>query len=79
MRYVASELFGGELYRYTHGFNMPALLAWASGIALYRFAMHAGWTCGASLPSMAGAGLIYFLFRILSKQGCCPEAEGVTE
>ena len=79
MRYVASELFGGELYRYTHGFHMPALLAWGFGIALYRLDMHAGWICGASLPSMVGAGLIYLLFRRRSKQGCCREARGGTE
>jgi putative hydroxymethylpyrimidine transporter CytX len=68
MRYVTSELFGGELYRYTHGFNIPALLAWASGIALYRFTMHAGWICGASLPSLVGASLIYLLFQMALKK-----------
>jgi nucleobase:cation symporter-1, NCS1 family len=71
MRYVAGELFGGARYRYLRGFNISALLAWASGIALYRFSMRAGWTCGASAPSMVGAGLIYLLFWMASKWDDC--------
>lgn len=68
MQYVAGELFGGILYRYTHGFNVPALIAWGCGIVLYRFAVHAGWTCGASLPSMGGAGLLYLVLKLTFKQ-----------
>jgi nucleobase:cation symporter-1, NCS1 family len=64
MQYEAGELFGGALYQYTRGFNVPALAAWGCGIALYRFAVHAGWTCGASVPSMAGAGLLYLLLKL---------------
>lgn len=79
MRYVAGELFGGVLYQYTRGFNIPALVAWGCGIALYRFASHAGWTCGASLPSMAGAGLFYLLLSLIWKQGCRQEAKGDAE
>ena len=67
MQYVAGELFGGLLYRYTGGFNIPAFIAWACGIALYRFALHAGWTCGASVPSMAGAALLYLVLARKSK------------
>ena len=76
MQYVASKLFSGVLYRYTHGFNYPALIAWGCGIALYRFAMQAGWTCGASLPSMAGAGSLYLMLRLKFKWGYRPDAKG---
>ena len=76
MQYVAGELFGGIMYRYTHGFNIPAIAAWGCGIALYRIAAHAGWTCGASLPGMAGAGLLYLLLTLRFKQGCRDVAKG---
>jgi putative hydroxymethylpyrimidine transporter CytX len=79
MKYVAESLFGGELYQYTRGFNAPAILSWGAGFALYEIAARAGWTCGASLPGMAGAGLIYLLFGMMSTQGCCRETAGVTE
>jgi putative hydroxymethylpyrimidine transporter CytX len=76
MQYAAAELFGCMLYRYTHGFNIPAIAAWGCGIALYRIAAHSGWTCGASLPSMAGAAVIYLLLRLTFKQGCRDVAKG---
>jgi nucleobase:cation symporter-1, NCS1 family len=79
MQYVAGELFGGVLYQYTSGFNVRALVAWGCGIALYRFAAHAGWTCGASLPSMAGAAVLYLLLGLKSKQGCRQSAKGDAE
>lgn len=63
MQYVAAELFGGTLYRYARGFNIAALAAWGFGIGVYRFAVHAGWACGASVPSMVGAGLLYLLLK----------------
>lgn len=74
MQYVAGELFGGALYQYTRGFHVPAFVAWGCGIALYRFAVHAGWTCGASLPSMVGAGLLYLVLKQMFKQACRQEA-----
>ena len=61
MQYSAHELFAGTRYRYTRGFHIPAFLAWGSGIALYRLALHEGWICGASLPSMGGAAVLYLL------------------
>ena len=72
MKYVAESLFGGELYRYTRGFNVPAILSWGAGFALYETAAHAGWACGASLPGMAGAGLIYLLFQDDVQTGSSP-------
>jgi nucleobase:cation symporter-1, NCS1 family len=75
MQYVAGELFVGTLYRYAHGFNIPALVAWGCGIALYRLAAHAGWTCGASVPSMVGAGLFYLLLKRSLKRGAKGDAE----
>ena len=68
MNYVAESLFKGELYQYTKGFNVLAILSWGTGFALYEIAAHAGWTCGASLPSMAGAGLIYLLMSMKGRR-----------
>jgi nucleobase:cation symporter-1, NCS1 family len=79
MKYVAESLFGGELYQYTKGFNVPAILSWGAGFALYETAAHLRWTCGASLPSMAGAGLLYLLLRLMSKRGVRQGAKGDAE
>lgn len=56
-----------EIYRrsgsfwYSRGFHGAALVAWASGFAVYELIELARYPIGASMPSMGVAGALYLL------------------
>lgn len=61
----ADALFRPDGFRYWRGFNPVALLVWALGTAFYQVASRQHWPCGAALPSLAAAALLYlFLMKI---------------
>jgi cytosine/uracil/thiamine/allantoin permease len=59
MKYVPKELFAGERYQYTRGWNLRGIVAWACGCAAYFIAAHYHWATGASIPGMLIGGLAY--------------------
>lgn len=62
--YDAEHLFGGARYRYTAGFHLPGIGAWAAGFGLYHLCAQRFDLLGASLPGMIGAALLYLVFTI---------------
>ena len=59
---LVQELFGpGGAYWYVRGVNPIAMLAWVVGALIYYACTRIGFSMGASIPSLAVAGLIYVL------------------
>jgi len=51
---------GGE-YWYYKGFNIRALASWAVGFVVFEFIAIMEYPVGASIPSMAVSGVLYFI------------------
>ncbi|MBN2284721.1 MAG: putative hydroxymethylpyrimidine transporter CytX [Deltaproteobacteria bacterium] len=51
----------GGAYWYYRGVNITAMCAWAAGFATFEVIAWMKWSVGGSLPSMAVAGLFYYL------------------
>ncbi|MCS6772197.1 MAG: putative hydroxymethylpyrimidine transporter CytX [Kiritimatiellae bacterium] len=63
-RYDARVLRAGSVNPVWNGFNIPGVAAWVIGcIAFHAIAGLAAWL-GASLPSMAVSGFVYFVFSL---------------
>jgi purine-cytosine permease-like protein len=60
-RLDAEALFRPDGFRYWNGINPVAMLVWVIGFALYQAASRLGWPCGAALPALAAAGLLYLI------------------
>lgn len=54
-------------YWYQGGIHLRAVIAWGIGVILYQVSFRAGWSMGATLPSMIVAGGIYFFLNPASK------------
>ncbi len=65
--YEAAQLFAGARYHYRGGYHLPGLLAWAAGFGLYHLCAQRFTSLGASLPSMAGAAILYLVFTMGSR------------
>ena len=66
-RVDATAYFRPDGFRYWKGFNLRALIVWAAGFGLYRWASAAEWPCGAALPSLILTGLAYVLMSRIAK------------
>jgi putative hydroxymethylpyrimidine transporter CytX len=49
-------------YRYSKGFNIPALLIWAAGFAVYQTASRHAFFLGASLPALTVPAVLYLVY-----------------
>lgn len=65
---VVQELFRpGGAYWYDRGVNTVAVIAWTAGVVTYYGCTRTGFWAGASIPSLAVAGLVYVLGTFLRR------------
>ena len=58
----------GGTYWYRKGFHIAAILSWAVGFVVFEFIAQMKYAIGASLPSMAIAGLLYYIITAVKEK-----------
>ncbi|MGE5592410.1 MAG: putative hydroxymethylpyrimidine transporter CytX [Betaproteobacteria bacterium] len=65
---VVQDLFRpGGIYWYNRGVNTVAMIAWTAGVVTYYGCTRTSFWAGASIPSLAVAGLVYVLGTFLRR------------
>ncbi|MBN1828004.1 MAG: putative hydroxymethylpyrimidine transporter CytX [Deltaproteobacteria bacterium] len=69
-RFDVEELYReGGAYWYCRGFHVAAIAAWGAGFAVFEAISRCQYPVGGSIPSMAAAGLLYWLICGIKKGG----------